>query len=157
LAAQDPARIEQARLLWQHTLALGWNDSMGGGVSWRKSQLTYKNTPANGPFIILGARLARSAGGLHHLGEARRTMAWLEANLGREGGRVEGGEHRPADGESGNEWQYTDNYGPYIGACVEPYRHDPAPAWLDKAERSARFAAELRTADGGFPATGGGD
>ena len=48
--------------LWEHVLADGWTDVHGGSVSWRRQQPDYKNTPSNGPFIILGARLARRTG-----------------------------------------------------------------------------------------------
>src|SRR5690625_7618277 len=47
--------------IWQD-IKEGWNSIMGGGIAWRKSQLYYKNTPANGPAAILAARLYREFG-----------------------------------------------------------------------------------------------
>jgi predicted alpha-1,6-mannanase (GH76 family) len=47
--------------LWEDIRG-GWNEQMGGGIAWRKSQLDYKNTPANAPAAILGARLYQRFG-----------------------------------------------------------------------------------------------
>jgi predicted alpha-1,6-mannanase (GH76 family) len=150
--------LERAREIWQHCLDDGWNEVMGGGIAWRKPQRHYKNTPANGPFIILGARLAtRFETDAPYLTWARRTMAWLQKNLVRADGTVEDGVNREDDGQIDTDWQYTYNYGLFIGACVELYAHDGDERWLDLAELSARRAVDLLAVDGVFPETGGGD
>ncbi|TDE92680.1 glycoside hydrolase [Occultella glacieicola] len=150
--------LEPAAEIWQHCLDDGWNEVMGGGIAWRKSQTYYKNTPANGPFIILGARLAsRFEGDGPYLPWARRTMDWLTEHLVRSDGTVEDGVNRTDDGRIDTDWRYTYNYGLFIGACVELFAHDEDPARLGLAERSARRAVELLATDGVFPETGGGD
>ncbi|WP_163544483.1 glycoside hydrolase family 76 protein [Occultella kanbiaonis] len=153
--------LEPARVIWQHCLDDGWNEVMGGGIAWRKSQTYYKNTPANGPFIILGARLASRFGGdgsgEPYLDRARQTMDWLTEHLVREDGTVEDGVNREGDAQVDTDWRYTYNYGLFIGACVELFAHDDDPAWLDRAQLSARRAVELLATDGVFPETGGGD
>ncbi|WP_156252317.1 glycoside hydrolase family 76 protein [Pseudactinotalea terrae] len=150
--------LEPAREIWQHCLDDGWNDTMGGGIAWRKPQRFYKNTPANGPFIILGARLASRLGADDpYLVWARRTMSWLQEHLVRDDGTVEDGVNREDDGSVDTDWRYTYNYGLFIGACVELFSHDHDERWLDRAELSARRAIELLAVDGVFPETGGGD
>ncbi|GAB2972409.1 MAG TPA: glycoside hydrolase family 76 protein [Actinotalea caeni] len=151
-------RLEDARTIWRHCLDEGWNDTMGGGIAWRKPQLGYKNTPANGPFVILGARLAGRLGADDpYLVQARRCMAWLREHLVRPDGTVEDGVNREGDGRVDTDWRYTYNYGLFVGACVELFAHDGDEEWLALAERSARRAVELLAVDGVFPESGGGD
>ena len=52
----DPKWFSATQTLWDD-IKTGWNDTMGGGIAWRKGQRYYKNTPANAPAIILAARL----------------------------------------------------------------------------------------------------
>lgn len=55
-ATENKEFLEAAEILWED-IKKGWNDQQGGGIAWRKSQLDYKNTPANAPAVILAARL----------------------------------------------------------------------------------------------------
>jgi predicted alpha-1,6-mannanase (GH76 family) len=58
-ATGDRQYLDDTVALWDHVVEHGWNDAGGASLAWRKQQLEYKNTPANGPLAILGARLHR--------------------------------------------------------------------------------------------------
>jgi predicted alpha-1,6-mannanase (GH76 family) len=117
LTGSDQYR-QAAAALWRHIREHGWNDMAGGGIAWRKQQLCYKNTPANGPFIILGARLGRRTGEAEYLDVATRAYDWLDRTLRRPDGFIEDGINRKNDGQI-DDWKFSYNQGLYMGACAE--------------------------------------
>ncbi|MFD2615033.1 glycoside hydrolase family 76 protein [Paenibacillus gansuensis] len=139
-----------ALVLWED-IQTGWNDHCGGGIAWQKSQLDYKNTPANAPAAILAARLYREFGRDEDLEWAKRIYAWQKANLvDPETGFVWDGMNRVGDGAIDKDWKFTYCQGVYVGAGVELYRATGERAYLDDAKRSALAAeAELTDASSG--------
>ncbi|MFC8596929.1 glycoside hydrolase family 76 protein [Isoptericola sp. NPDC057191] len=174
LAEATPDDAERAAVeadvlaLWEHVVEHGWNDVHGPSLSWRKQQPDYKNTPANGPLAILGARLARRTGDEAYLDRALTTVAWLEEHLVGPDGFVEDGMGREGGTDVDTHWRFTYNQGLYIGACVELYRSTGDSGWLDRAERTAVtsvrelatggvFRREGELVDDDVPDTAGGD
>ena len=117
--AASPGYLQQAADLWRHIRDLGWNEDAGGGIAWRKSQLGYKNTPANATFIILGTRLHRRTGEAEYLDWSLRAFRWQMATLRRADGFVEDGINREGDGRIDTAWRFTYNQGLVMGACAE--------------------------------------
>ncbi|GIP20286.1 glycoside hydrolase family 76 protein [Paenibacillus sp. J22TS3] len=141
---------ETALILWED-IKTGWNDQMGGGIAWQKSQLDYKNTPANAPAVILAARLYDSFGQEADLDWARRIYNWQTAHLvDPESGFVWDGINRNGDGVVDKDWKFTYCQGVYIGAAVELNRVTGDPQYLRDAYKTAA-AAEEELVD---PATG---
>jgi predicted alpha-1,6-mannanase (GH76 family) len=117
--ATGSARYQQAAAsLWHHVREQGWNETAGGGIAWRKQQLYYKNTPSNGPFIILGTRLFLRTGETEYLDWATRAFDWLDGTLRRPDGFVEDGINSKEDGRI-DPWKFSYNQGLYVGACAE--------------------------------------
>jgi predicted alpha-1,6-mannanase (GH76 family) len=141
---------DAAITLWED-IQTGWNDHMGGGIAWQKSQLDYKNTPANAPAVILAARLYREFGKVEDLAWAKRIYTWLKASLvDPDTGFVWDGMNREGDGEIDKGWKFTYCQGVYIGAGVELYKCTDDRTYLEDAIRTAdRARIEL-----GDPATG---
>ncbi|MCB9877160.1 MAG: glycosyl hydrolase [Planctomycetes bacterium] len=138
-AEQRRALRRDVATLWRDVRG-GWNDQQGGGIAWRKSQRDYKNTPANAPAVILGARLARGGGDADDLDFARRVYDWLDAHLvDPETGFVWDGVNRRGDGRVDRDWAFTYNQGLRIGAAVELFRSSGEQRFLDDARRT--FAA----------------
>jgi predicted alpha-1,6-mannanase (GH76 family) len=131
-AAGDESALEDAIALHDHIWDLGWS-TQGGGIVWQKGQYHYKNTPANGPFVIAGHRLHRRTGEARFLERARASLRWWEDTLVEPDGFVQDGINRNRDGAIDTDWRFTYNQGLYIGACVEEFRTDADPGRLDRA------------------------
>ena len=151
-ASGERRYLDDAIAIWEHVTEFGWNEQQGASLAWRKQQLYYKNTPANGPFVILGCRLSRlddRSDAPDYLGYARTAFDWITDNLvDPRTGFVEDGVNREEDGRVDRQWRFTYNQGLYMGAAVElalTGASDSA-ALMASAVRTARTAiAELAT------------
>lgn len=142
--------LSDVEQIWQHVIAHGWTDIHGPSMSWRRQQPDYKNTPANGPFIILGARLARRTGRPERLHRAAAAMDWLGEHLVREDGFVWDGLGREGGDAVDTDWRFTYNQGLMIGACVELFRTTGEGSWLDLGQRTAETSVRELARDGVF-------
>ncbi|MFS0713539.1 glycoside hydrolase family 76 protein [Microbacterium sp. 2P01SA-2] len=136
-ATGEQRHLDDARAIWDHVIEHGWNETLGWSLAWRKQQLAYKNTPANGPLVILGARLNALDASGDHLDYAHRAFDWLTANLVGPDGFVEDGVNRNDDGAVDTQWRFTYNQGLYAGAAVELFRLTGDRAFLERAVRTA--------------------
>ncbi len=143
----SPAYLSAATSLWERIRSQGWNDTMGGGIAWRTQQLYYKNTPANGPFVILGARLHARTGSFEYLEWASRAFDWWERTLRRPDGFVEDGINRAQDGRV-DDWKFSYNQGLYMGACAEL----AAAAGGDPVSRASLLSRAFATELAGYDA-----
>ncbi len=157
-AGGDPDHLARAVELWDHVVAEGWNTTHGESLAWRKQSLQYKNTPANGPLIILSARLHQVTGEERYLPYATKALAWLEEHLVEPGGFVHDGVNREGDGVVDREWRFTYNQGLYIGALLALEAVTGERSLLERAERTALTALAELSEDGVFRVEGdGGD
>jgi predicted alpha-1,6-mannanase (GH76 family) len=157
-ATGDDRHLDDALAIWDHVVAGGWNDAQGTSLAWRTQQLEYKNTPANGPLIILSHRLARAlpAGTRDFDRYARTALDWLDRTLVGPDGFVEDGINREGDGRVDTQWRFTYNQGLYVGAQVAAFRADGDPAHLRSAERTALRAVDALSDGTVFPDEGAG-
>lgn len=126
----------------------GWNSHCGGGVAWRKTQLDYKNTPANAPAAILATRLYRRFGNPDDLAWAVRIFAWLEAHLiDPQSSFVWDGLNRLGDGQIDRDWDYTYCQGVTLGAALELWHATGEAAYLTRARHTAQAALRHWPAD----------
>ena len=158
-ATGEPAYRDAAAAIWRHVIEHGWNDHLGPSLAWRKQQLDYKNTPANGPLVILSCRLADLLDDQPYLDYARRSFAWLtETLVDPVTGFVEDGINREQDGRIDTQWRFTYNQGLYVGAAVELARTaDDPDALIKTGTRTAVTAIDALAPDGVFPDEGDGD
>ena len=158
-ATGEPAYRDDAAAIWRHVIEHGWNDAGGPSLAWRKQQLDYKNTPANGPLVILSCRLAELADDQPYLDYARQSFDWLTATLvDAVTGFVEDGINREQDGRIDTQWRFTYNQGLYVGAAVELARTADDPDELIKqAVRTSSTAIDELAPEGVFPDEGEGD
>ncbi|WP_207435920.1 glycoside hydrolase family 76 protein [Sabulibacter ruber] len=139
-ATQDQAFLDATLLLWQD-IKTGLNDNQGGGIAWKKTQLDYKNTPANAPAIILAARLYALQKKQEDLDLAKNLYTWLKATLVDPAtGLVWDGINRTGNGEIDKSWIFTYNQGVFIGAGQELHKATGEQAYLADAVRTANTA-----------------
>lgn len=140
--SDDDRFLQISRTLW-HDIQTGWNDDQGGGIAWRKSQMDYKNTPANAPAVILAARLYQRSNDQDDLDWARRIYTWLNDHLvDRSSGLVWDGVNREGDGAIDKDWIFTYNQGVYIGAALELFNATEEQSYLEDAVQTADYVIE---------------
>jgi predicted alpha-1,6-mannanase (GH76 family) len=142
--------------LWKD-IQSGWNEQEGGGIAWKKSQLDYKNTPANAPAAILAARLYQQFGDDKDLQWAVKIYQWQKANLvDPVTGIVWDGKNRQGDGQIDKNWQLSYCQGVFIGAALELYRMTKDKTYLDDITRVVHATKEklVNPATGTLPDEG---
>ncbi|MCQ6959327.1 glycoside hydrolase family 76 protein [Mucilaginibacter aquariorum] len=135
-ATNDPDYLAAAGTLWTD-IKTGVNTNQGGGIAWRKSQLDYKNTPANAPAIIFAARLYRLQKNEADLTLAKELYTWLKSTLvDPSSGIVWDGINGNHDGQISKN-KFTYNQGTFIGAALELYNVTGDGSYLSDAVRTA--------------------
>lgn len=138
-ATNNKEFMEAAVILWED-IKKGWNAEQGGGIAWRKTQLDYKNTPANAPAVILAARLFHEKSNPEDLAWAKRIYQWQKSHLvDPETGMVWDGVNRNGDQKVDKNWLFTYNHGVYIGAAVELFLVTKDSSYLKDAIQTADF------------------
>jgi predicted alpha-1,6-mannanase (GH76 family) len=164
LRAYDLTKDEKykatADLLWED-IKTGWSDYLGGGISWKKDQRDYKNTPANAPASILASRLYQLNQNGEDLAWAKKIYEWQKATLVAPGtGLVWDGINRAGNNNIDKNWLFTYCQGVYIGAGLELYNITNEQVYLDESVRTANYVlsnSHFTTADGVLKERGGGD
>jgi predicted alpha-1,6-mannanase (GH76 family) len=149
-ATKDEAYMQATDILWTD-MKKGITNVMGGGMGWSKGKPNFKNTPANGPAIILASRLYRHTNNAADLETAKSLYTWLKNTLVEPGTyRIWDGINSEGDGELTKN-KYTYNYGLFIGAGVEMFKTTKESAYLNDAVKTANGAiADLELAPGGI-------
>ncbi|GGJ43331.1 glycoside hydrolase family 76 protein [Deinococcus roseus] len=154
---QKAEHLQAVDALW-HDIQHGWNDHCGGGIAWKKTQLDYKNAPANFPAAILAARLYRLKGNPADLEFSRKIYHWTIQNLmDPQTGCIWDGLNRQQDGSIDRGWLFTYNQGTGIGAALELHQITGDSAYLQDAKRIAEASLDLQTSAGFYPDEGNQD
>jgi len=138
-ATNDQKWLDETLTVWTD-IKTGWNTSMEGGIAWKKSQLDYKNTPANAPACILASRLYVQTNNADHLVWAKKIYAWQKATLVNESnGLVYDGINGNGDGklQTDQGWNFAYNQGTFIGAALELYTITKDQIYLQDAVKTA--------------------
>lgn len=137
-ATQDAVFLDLSKLLWAD-IKTGMNANQGGGIAWRKTQLDYKNTPANAPAIMLACRLYALEKNGEDLQIAKDIYSWLKSTLiDPATGLAWDGINRQQNGEI-DKWMFTYNQGVFIGAGLELYKATNEQAYLNDAIKTADY------------------
>lgn len=135
-ATNDADYLAAANTLWTD-IKTGLNANQGGGIAWRKSQLDYKNTPANAPAIIFACRLYKLNNNAADLALAKNIYTWMKATLvDPSSGIIWDGINGNRDGQISKS-KYTYNQGVYMGAALELYNITKETSYLEDAVRNA--------------------
>lgn len=131
--------LQNAELLFHDIYTFGWQKQ--GGVVWNRIGSTYRNTPANAPAALLGAKLYRITKNRIDLTWATRIYDWEWAHLVTANGTVYDG----VQGRQTNKQAYTYNYGTVLGASLELYKATGNKLYLHRAELVAKRSTAVFT------------
>jgi predicted alpha-1,6-mannanase (GH76 family) len=138
-ATSDDKWLKETITVW-NDIKDGWNETMGGGIAWKKDQRYYKNTPANAPACILAARLYQVSGNRDDLDWAKKIYNWQKATLiNATTGLVYDGINSNNDGKLQDDagWKFAYNQGTFIGAALELYTITKESVYLQDAIKTA--------------------
>lgn len=144
-----------ASLLWTD-INTGYSN---GAIDWNKSCSGCKNTCANTPAVILGARIYRYTGNAADLQRAKDIYTFVKANLVDATTGAVWDNINLNTGVTQKAWIFSYNVGTYIGAAWELYKATNDVTYLNDAIKTAEYAYNSRRPNGMFFAdeTGGGD
>ncbi|RAV99220.1 glycoside hydrolase family 76 protein [Pseudochryseolinea flava] len=152
-ATKDDKWLDETLIVWED-IKTGWNETMDGGIAWKKDQLYYKNTPANAPACILAARLYRERGLQDDLDWAKKIYAWQKSKLVEPAtGLVYDGMNSNGDGQVQKDpgWRFAYNQGTFIGAGLELYAITKQSVYLQDAIKTANnMIADVVMSPGGI-------
>ena len=140
--------LEDAKEVCDDIMRTAWNEHCGGGLAWKRTQLDYKNTPVNAPFIILAIRLYKITNESCYWEMALKVYDWIKRVLVRADSFVEDGINRLGDGKIDTQWQFTYNQGVYIGAVLEIFKVSGEEKYLEEAHRCAEQSLNILVQQG---------
>lgn len=132
--------LNMSTSIWDD-IKTGKNSNQGGGIAWKKDQLDYKNVAANAPAIIYACRRHQKWGHSWELDLATELYGWLKSTLVTPEGRVRDGINRLGNGQI-DDWQFTYNYGVFLGAALEMYQSTGNTIYLTDAITSADYSIQ---------------
>ena len=135
----DADYLNVAQILYTD-IKTGSNNSQGGGIAWRKTQLNYKNSPSTTNAIILAARIYEVQNNANDLTLAKSLYSWMKATLvDPTTGVVYDGINSSGTGALDKN-VYTYNQGAFIGAAIELYNATKDQTYLADAVLTANNA-----------------
>jgi predicted alpha-1,6-mannanase (GH76 family) len=123
-----------AQNLWT-MIKTGWSDVHGGGIMWAKDHPNSKNSCANGPAIIIAARLYKLNKNEDDLNWAKKIYNWQLATL------IDTARGLAYDsyGNTKETAIYTYNQGTWLGGALELYTITKDKQYLQAAIRNANY------------------
>jgi predicted alpha-1,6-mannanase (GH76 family) len=130
-----------------------WDGSLGGGLWWRRSVHDQKNVATNGVAAMTAAALYELTHVAAYRSRAAALVGWIDGHL-RSGSRID--DHLDARGHRVT-WQFTYDYGLYVGASGDLYRMTGSRTYLARAVAAVDRALDTLAPDGVLRDEGPGD
>jgi predicted alpha-1,6-mannanase (GH76 family) len=127
------------------------DDVYGGGIWWRKSVRDQKNVATNATAAWTAARLYAATDDPAYLASAENLFDWVDTHL-HEDGHVH--DHYEGDPARLVKWDFTYNFGTYIGAATSLASVTGDETYLDRATAAADWSTEHLTNAGTFVSEG---
>lgn len=133
-ATKDIPFKNLAQELWT-MIKTGWSDVHGGGIMWAKDHPNSKNSCANGPAIIIAAKLYKLNKNADDLAWAKKIYNWQLATLidTTRSLAYDNFENRKESA------MYTYNQGTWLGGALELYTITKDKQYLQAAIRNANY------------------
>lgn len=119
----------------------GYSDDLGGGIWWKNrwddGEIRGKNMCTSAPATITAARLARQLKDESYLDIAKSLFNWISINLYDQ----ETGKTMDTYTEEGDilPWQFSYNYGTFIGAAYELYKETNDVKYIDYIKKACDY------------------
>ena len=122
-----------AKRLFDAIYAYWDTGSYGGGIWWTRSSPIQKNVATNAPAAITAAKLSAILNDSTYLDKAKAIYAWVKSTL------TDGNGYVYDNYENGTlrTWQFSYNYGAFIGAAAAIYGRTNDSAYLNDAKNAA--------------------
>ena len=125
-----------------------YTSDYGGGIWWNRINfLTQKNVVTNATAAIIAMRLKRALNDPSYATKAQNLFAWVRSRLYAGGGLVYDNVSGSGNGTVAT-WEYTYNFGTFLGAALEIYRETNQTSYLDDAVTAADWAVNRMTLNG---------
>jgi predicted alpha-1,6-mannanase (GH76 family) len=145
--------LNLAKSLYQ-TIHQSEDNKLGGGVWWTiDGQNAQKNVATNAPFVITSVRLYQLTKQKSYLQNAKAIFQWIDTHL-KQNGQLN--DHIDAGGNVTG-WEFTYNYGTYLGAAAALYRVTHNPVYYKDATWAADYTIANLTNNGILKDEGNGD
>ncbi|RXZ83791.1 carbohydrate-binding protein [Paenibacillaceae bacterium] len=122
-----------------------WDNNYGGGIWWRRdahnpgsSGDAQKNMATNAPMVMSAVKLYNAYNDNNYLTKATQIYSWIQSRLvtpTKINDHVEG----PGAGVI-KDWDFTYNYGTYLGASLSLYNATGNSSYLNNANWAAQYA-----------------
>ncbi|MCL6442763.1 MAG: carbohydrate-binding protein [Alicyclobacillus sp.] len=128
------------------------DSTYGGGIWWRSDATTpgtsgaEKNVATNAPAVITAVKLYQATGNSGYLNDAESLFSWLTSTL-QSGGHVYDNIQGTGDGTV-EKWDFSYNFGTYIGAADALYSVTNNAAYLNAAISAANWVTTYLTNGG---------
>lgn len=150
---REPRYLHQSETLYQ-TIRQSEDSKLGGGVWWTiDGQNAQKNVATNAPFVMTSVRLYELTKNKSYLQNGVTLFQWIDTHL-KQNGHLN--DHIDASG-SVTGWEFTYNYGTYLGAAAALYRVTHQPAYYNDAMWASDYAIANLTNNGILKDEGNGD
>ena len=116
------------------------DSTYGGGIWWQRSVQNEKNVAANAPVAEAAAQIYQATGDSSYLTDAESIFSWVQSTL-QSGGHV----YDHIDGSGLAKWDFTYNFGSYIGAADALYEATDTSSYLTDAVSAATWATTYLT------------
>jgi len=125
------------------------DSTYGGGIWWRKTPHDQKNVASNATAALTAARLYGLTANPVYLTRAQNLFSWVDTTLHASDGHV----YDHVEGATPGtvvKWDFTYNFGTYVGAATELYEATADSSYLTRAITAADWSVANLTAGGTF-------
>lgn len=130
LKTKNPVYLKRAEEIFTFILS-GWNDDLGGGITWLESHTDQKPACSNGMATLTALKLYKATNDSFYLNWGKRFYNWMHNNL-RDSTGVYWNDKKPNGKINYTQWTY--NSGSMLEASVLLYHFTRDEKYLKEAE-----------------------
>ncbi|GFZ88769.1 hypothetical protein GCM10008018_38550 [Paenibacillus marchantiophytorum] len=142
--------LNRGSFLFDHVYASWDTTYYGGGIWWRADAMnpatnasSQKNMATNAPMVMAAIKLKNAYNNSNYLTKAQQIYSWIQSKL-INGSKVN--DHVEGTGAGTvKDWDFTYNYGTYLGAATALYQATGTSSYLTDANNAANYVINKMT------------